>query len=51
MTLRFDLVLRPSPCEIERYRAAVRELLAETGDREAAERRAADRIFLVGARA
>jgi len=51
MTLRFNLVLRPSPCEIERYRDAVRELLAETGDRETAERGAASRVFLVGARA
>ncbi|WP_156417973.1 hypothetical protein [Aureimonas sp. AU4] len=48
MTLRFNLVLRPSPCEIERFRDAVRELTAGGGAREAAERAAAERVFLVG---
>lgn len=48
MTLRFNLVLRPSPCEIERWRDAVRDLLPTLGSREAAERAAARRVFLVG---
>ncbi|MBB3950907.1 hypothetical protein [Aureimonas jatrophae] len=47
MTLRFDLVLRPSPCEIARFRDAVRELTIVGGTREAAERAAAERVFLV----
>lgn len=48
MTLRFNLVLRPSPCEIERFRAAVRERTAVGDSRDAAEHAAAERIFLVG---
>jgi hypothetical protein len=47
MTLRFDLVLRPSPCEIARFRDAVRELTIVGGTRAAAERAAAERVFLV----
>lgn len=47
LTRRFDLVLRPSAEEIERFREEAARLAAVVGDREVAERSAARRIFLM----
>jgi hypothetical protein len=47
LTRRFDLVLRPSAEEIERFREEVTRLAAVVGDREVAESAAARRVFLM----
>ncbi|WP_182086544.1 hypothetical protein [Aureimonas sp. ME7] len=47
LTRRFDLVLRPSTGEIERYRLEAARLAMVLADREAAEREAARGVFLM----
>ncbi len=49
LTRRFDLVLRPSAGEIVRFRDEAARLVALVGNREMAERAAAQAIFLMPA--
>lgn len=44
---RYGLALRPSPCEIERFRDEVAALLPLMGSRAAAEAAAARAVFLL----
>ncbi|WP_061933094.1 hypothetical protein [Aureimonas sp. AU22] len=47
LTRRFDLVLRPSAGEIDRFRDEAVRLATLVGDREAAELAAARQVFLM----